>query len=160
MLPRPPRRIDTGAIETRLRQRGIDVHRRTIQRDLVELAAVFPIVVDERAKPYGWRWSDDASFGIHVPAPVRTSARSMEVTIRVRSSSLRLVLEQLGGRILQRWNDDDDSLFTRVLAVVEDAPVTRRLLLAFGDEVEVIEPIALRREIVERARRAAAVHER
>jgi predicted DNA-binding transcriptional regulator YafY len=160
MLPRPPRRIDTGAIETRLRERGIDAHRRTIQRDLVELAEVFPIVVDERAKPYGWRWSDDAAFGLHVSAPLRTGARPMEVTLRVRSSSLRLVLDRIGGRILQLWNDDDDPLLTRVLAVVEDTPVTRRMLLAYGDEVEVIEPIALRREIVERARRAAAVHER
>lgn len=160
MLPRPPRRIDTGAIETRLRERGIDVHRRTIQRDLVELAGVFPIVVDERAKPYGWRWSEEAAFGIHVPAPLRTGARPMEVTLRVRSSSLWVVADRLGGRILQRWNDDDHAPFTRALAVVEDAPVTRRLLLAYGDEVEVIEPIALRREIVERARRAAAVHER
>lgn len=60
VLPRPPRRIDTASIESRLRERGIEVHRRTIQRDLLELAEIFPIVADERAKPYGWRWSDDA----------------------------------------------------------------------------------------------------
>ncbi len=160
MLPRPPRRIDTGAIETRLRERGIDVHRRTIQRDLVELAEVFPIAVDERAKPYGWRWSEDASFGLWVPAPVRTGARSLDVTLRLRKSSLGLVLDRIGARLLRRWDDDDDPLFARACAVVEDSPATRRLLLAYGDEVEVIEPIALRHEIVERARRAAAVHGR
>ncbi len=62
MLPRRPRRIDTGTLERKLRERGIVVHRRTIQRDLLELAQVFPIVADERAKPFGWRWSDDAVF--------------------------------------------------------------------------------------------------
>ena len=60
MLPRPPRRIDTASIESRLRERGLEVHRRTIQRDLLALAEVFPIIADERAKPYGWRWSEDA----------------------------------------------------------------------------------------------------
>jgi len=76
MLPRPPRRIDTAAIEARLRERGILVHRRTIQRDLVELAEVFPIVSDERNKPYGWRWADDAEpFAIPPPKDVATHER-------------------------------------------------------------------------------------
>jgi hypothetical protein len=121
MLPRPPRRIDTGSIETRLRERGIDVHRRTIQRDLVELAAVFPIVVDERMKPYGWRWSDDAGFGVHVPAPARTGAPPMDVSLRVRRSALQLVLDRLGGRILHLSNDADAN-FARVRAMMEDSP--------------------------------------
>lgn len=68
LLPKGPRRIDTATLEERLRERGFDVHRRTIQRDLVELAGVFPIVSDERTKPYGWRWADDAELRCAIPA--------------------------------------------------------------------------------------------
>jgi len=67
LLPRGPRRIDTATLAELLRARGVDVHRRTIQRDLVELAAVFPLVSDERTKPYSWRWSDDADARCAIP---------------------------------------------------------------------------------------------
>lgn len=70
LLPQAPRRIDTATLEALLRARGFAAHRRTIQRDLVELASVFPIVADERSKPYGWCWAEGASLFAAVPAPV------------------------------------------------------------------------------------------
>jgi hypothetical protein len=69
MLPKAPRRIDTGTLVARLRERGHDVHRRTVQRDLVTLATVFPIIADERDKPYGWRWADGVELLCLPPAP-------------------------------------------------------------------------------------------
>lgn len=59
LLPRPPQKIDTATLLAKLRERGVVTHRRTVQRDLIELAVVFPIVADERSKPYGWRWAED-----------------------------------------------------------------------------------------------------
>jgi hypothetical protein len=47
LLPRAPRRIDSGTLGEGLRGRGLDVHRRTVQRDLVELARVCPDERDE-----------------------------------------------------------------------------------------------------------------
>lgn len=67
LLPKRPRRIDTATLAERMRARRLDVHRRTIQRDLVELATVFPIVAEERSKPYGWRWADDAELRCGTP---------------------------------------------------------------------------------------------
>lgn len=161
MLPRPPRRIDTGSIEARLRERGIEVHRRTIQRDLLGLAEVFPIVADERARPYGWRWSDDAEPGFDVPAPNRMGgAPEIEVSLRVRKTSLHVVSGRLGGRRARVSDDANEPLFAIVVAALDDSALTRRLLLAHGDEVEVLAPPPLRREIVERARRVLAVHAR
>jgi hypothetical protein len=47
------------------------VTRRTVERDLEELSAVFPIVVDSRDKPFGLSWLRDASSfdlpGLTVP---------------------------------------------------------------------------------------------
>jgi predicted DNA-binding transcriptional regulator YafY len=43
MLPRAPRKIDTATIERMLRDEGYSVTRRTIQRDLHQLARSFPL---------------------------------------------------------------------------------------------------------------------
>jgi predicted DNA-binding transcriptional regulator YafY len=161
MLPKPPRRIDTGSIEARLRERGIEVHRRTIQRDLLELAEVFPIVADERARPYGWRWSDDAGPLFEVPAPNRAPyASGIDVSLRVRRTAMPVVSEQLGARRAKVSDDARDPLFAIVLAALDDSSRTRRLLLAHGDEIEVVSPLALRRDIADRARRVFVAHAR
>lgn len=62
LLPMGPRRADTATLAAQLAEQGLVVHRRTVQRDLIELSKLFPIVSDERTKPYGWRWADDAAL--------------------------------------------------------------------------------------------------
>lgn len=59
MLPRSPRKIDTATLERRLRDEGYTVTRRTIQRDLHQLARTFPLLCDEH-RPHGWSWASDA----------------------------------------------------------------------------------------------------
>jgi hypothetical protein len=59
MLPRAPRKIDTATVERRLRDEGYAVTRRTIQRDLHQLARALPLLCDEH-RPAGWSWAPDA----------------------------------------------------------------------------------------------------
>jgi predicted DNA-binding transcriptional regulator YafY len=60
-VPRAPRRIDTERLEHILQQQGIQVHRRSIQRDLESLSARFRgLECDLRSKPYGWSWRRDS----------------------------------------------------------------------------------------------------
>lgn len=61
LLPRAPGKISVRDLCQRLRDAEFAVTERTIQRDLNELAAVFPLVVDDRDKPFGWSWQRDAS---------------------------------------------------------------------------------------------------
>lgn len=58
-LPRAPKKITTQAIEARLRAQGHTVSRRTIERDLLSLSTRFPLLADERSRPYGWSWARD-----------------------------------------------------------------------------------------------------
>lgn len=44
----------------RLANEGFQVTKRTIERDLQWVSTIFPLVSDERDKPYGWSWSKDA----------------------------------------------------------------------------------------------------
>jgi predicted DNA-binding transcriptional regulator YafY len=154
MLPKPPRRIDSATIEERLRDRGHVVHRRTIQRDLVQLSALFPIVSDERRKPFGWRWSESAtSLGGALVIGDERGSRSLVVRLRVRDSSHVRVIEALGAR-----GAEIDPASSVVTCTVDDGALTRRVFLGFAPSVEVLAPASLRREIGALAARAARLY--
>lgn len=61
MVPRAPARIGAKALYERLCAAGFPVAKRTVERDVHELATVFPIELDDRERPYGWSWLRDAS---------------------------------------------------------------------------------------------------
>jgi predicted DNA-binding transcriptional regulator YafY len=159
MLPRPPRSIDTASIASRLRERGIEVHRRTLQRDLIELATVFPIVADERAKPYGWRWAEGAQGIGQVPTPPNPiNTRFIDVSLRVQKTKLARVVELLRGRNERVSSGSSEDGFVIAVVAIEDSDDARRRLLGHADEVEVVAPLNLRQEIAERACRALTAH--
>lgn len=60
MVPRAPARISSKELCERLCAVDFPVDLRTVQRDLKELANVFPIALDDRGKPFGWSWLRDA----------------------------------------------------------------------------------------------------
>lgn len=61
MIPRAPSKVSVKDLCDQLRDADFVVTERTVQRDLVELSSVFPLAVDDRAKPFGWSWQRDAS---------------------------------------------------------------------------------------------------
>jgi predicted DNA-binding transcriptional regulator YafY len=60
LIPRYPSKITAGQVQHSLSSQGFEVSVRTLQRDLQELSQIFPLVVDEREKPFGWSWQRDA----------------------------------------------------------------------------------------------------
>ncbi|WP_222948138.1 helix-turn-helix transcriptional regulator [Thauera sedimentorum] len=60
LLPRYPQKITAQELKQALAVHGFDTTERTVQRDLMDLSSAFPLVVDERAKPYGWSWQREA----------------------------------------------------------------------------------------------------
>ena len=66
LVPRAPAKISVKDLTERLRDADFSVTARTVQRDLNELAGVFPLVADDREKPYGWSWQRNAS-GFDLP---------------------------------------------------------------------------------------------
>lgn len=78
MIPRYPRKIDTATIESLMERQGITIHRRSIQRDLEKLSAIFPLSCDDQYKPFGWSWSADApAFDIPTMSPPAALAYRM-----------------------------------------------------------------------------------
>ena len=70
-VPRAPAKIAVKELQERLRDADFQVTTRTVQRDLVDLSSVFPLISDERDKPYGWSWQREASSfdlpGLSIP---------------------------------------------------------------------------------------------
>lgn len=60
MIPRHPRKITARELMLRIQSEGYEITKRTIERDLQSMSAIFPLTADEREKPYGWSWSSDA----------------------------------------------------------------------------------------------------
>ena len=60
MIPRHPLKITARELHARLQSEQFDVTKRTVERDLLALSELFPLVSDERDKPYGWSWAKDA----------------------------------------------------------------------------------------------------
>jgi len=66
MIPRQPSKVSTTQLVQDLAAEGFSVGARTIQRDLMKLSATFPLVCDNRDKPYGWSWLKDSQV-MNVP---------------------------------------------------------------------------------------------
>jgi len=61
MVPRYPQKITARELTERLETESFQVSKRTVERDLLGLSAVFPLTLDSREKPYGWSWQRDAA---------------------------------------------------------------------------------------------------
>ncbi len=66
LIPRHPRKITASEVMKQLAAEGYDVGKRTVERDLQALSSVFPLISDERSRPYGWSWERDAA-GFDLP---------------------------------------------------------------------------------------------
>lgn len=149
LLPRPPRRIDARSLEEKLRERGLVIHRRTLQRDLVALSALFPIVADDRNKPFGWRWTGAE----RLPA----TDSMLDVELSLESGDAAELVAWLGGTPAIPLPPRAVGRVTVRVALADTEP-SRRRLFAVAHLARVVAPSSLRAEIARRAR-AALAHE-
>ena len=60
MIPRHPQIITATQLKKKLENEQFIVTKRTVERDLQSLSAVFPLSLDESHRPFGWSWQTDA----------------------------------------------------------------------------------------------------
>jgi len=123
-IPRAPRKIDTARLAAHLDDHGLKVTRRTIQRDLIGLSALFPLTSDDRSKPYGWSWVRDAGT-LEVPAMAPATAAALELVGRFMRSLLPPSVVSALSDHLQRAED--------VLRSLQDNPLSE-----WSDKVRVL----------------------
>jgi len=89
LIPRWPGRIATPTLLERLRDKGFEIDKRSLQRDLRDkLAGRFPIICDDSQRPYRWSLDRDAAHGL--PALDTASA----LALHLAESHLNTLLPQ------------------------------------------------------------------
>ncbi len=95
LIPRYPQKETVQVIRSTLAAEGFEVTNRTVQRDLNELSVVFPLLVDDREKPFGWSWQQNApSFclpGLTIPESLTLAMAEQHLTALLPGS----MMEQL-----------------------------------------------------------------
>jgi predicted DNA-binding transcriptional regulator YafY len=61
LIPRHPFKVTAKELHEKLLAENYTTTKRTVERDLMSLSESFPIVSDERDKPYGWSWSKNGA---------------------------------------------------------------------------------------------------
>lgn len=71
-IPQHPRQITARELTERLEAEGFEMSKRTVERDLLSLSEIFPLISNERSRPYGWSWSKDAeTFALPTMLPLQ-----------------------------------------------------------------------------------------
>ena len=72
LIPQAPRTITVAALHDKLKAIDFAIGIRTIQRDLLDLAEIFPLTNPADSKPFGWCWMENAARmdmpGLSTPA--------------------------------------------------------------------------------------------
>ena len=77
-IPRAPSKVTVATLLEKLAAAGFTTTKRTIQRELNQLSAVFPLESDDRSIPYGWSWGANAP-AFDLPALDATAALSLRM---------------------------------------------------------------------------------
>ena len=117
-LPRRRPGVTARVLQEKLQAAGHPVSKRTVERDLVGLSHVFPLLSNERSKPYGWYWEEGAS--LEIPGMDLAEAVSLGLledilsqlvppcfysAIRSRFSEAQTKLDSLPGNRHASWAD-------------------------------------------------------
>lgn len=76
VIPRYPQKITARDLHEKLKSEQFNVTKRTVERDLLSLSETFPLVSDERDRPYGWSWKKDAPL-FSLPGLSQTEALTL-----------------------------------------------------------------------------------
>lgn len=115
-IPRHPRKITARELVEHLHMEGRGVTKRTVERDLAALSDVFPLVADERSKPFGWSWQKEApQFSLPGMSPLQATVLTLAHT-HLHSLLPAHLLEPLGPYFAQADNTLRHTLGKRGLA--------------------------------------------
>ncbi|MNO25605.1 hypothetical protein D3C76_154470 [compost metagenome] len=159
LLPGRHPGMSSTQLQAALSSVGHSTSKRTVERDLVELSALFPLHCNSKGMPYGWYWQPGLSLGEarHLQpdalSPVRQvvlrawvdDALARRLEHQPLSSDMQLTPQQDGGASLQ--------------ATVDDGRALMGWLLSQAGSIRVQGPQALREALLEQMRQSLALHD-
>lgn len=115
-IPTHPRRITAAELTAFLKEQGFPVSKRTVERDLNDLSALFPLSCNSESFPYQWHWlpgkncnfesieiADAVSICLAQDVLVKILPATMLDTLAPKFRQAREKLSVLKGLPLSRW---------------------------------------------------------
>lgn len=151
--------MSSTQLQAALARVGHKTSKRTVERDLNELATLFPLHCNARGMPYGWYWQPGLRLGEAGQLQPNDIATAQQVELRA------WVDDALARRLEQAPLSEDMRLAplhaggASLEATVEDNRALMNWLLVHAGSIRVQEPRALRGAMLEQLRRSLALHD-
>ncbi|WP_201206271.1 WYL domain-containing protein [Pseudomonas sp. S37] len=159
LLPGRHPGMSSTQLQVALSSVGHTTSKRTVERDLVELAALFPLQCNSKGMPYGWYWQPGLSLGeaqqlqpdaLTPPAQVELHAWVDDALARrlaqaPLSADMQLTAQTSGGAAL--------------VATVHDNRALMSWLLSQAGSIRVQAPQALRMAMLDQLRQSLVLHD-
>lgn len=143
-----------------LAEAGHSTSKRTIERDLNELAALFPLRCNDKGTPFGWYLRPDPTLHGHVPITLNDCAprsREIELCLWVDVALAERLLDAPLADDMQLRRDSQGG--AHVAATVSDEPQLMAWLLAHAGSLRIKRPHALRTAMRERLQYALTLND-
>ncbi|MFJ4453054.1 WYL domain-containing protein [Pseudomonas sp. NPDC089392] len=159
LLPGRHPGMSSTQLQAALTTVGHSTSKRTVERDLVELAALFPLQCNSKGMPYGWYWQPGLSLGeaqqlqpdvLTPPEQVELRAwvddgLARRLQVQPLATDMQLTAHPAGGATLEATVDDNRALMG--------------WLLSQAGSIRVQAPQALRVAMLEQLRQSLALHD-
>ncbi|HDS1818584.1 TPA: WYL domain-containing protein [Pseudomonas putida] len=138
---------------------GHTTSKRTVERDLVELSALFPLHCNSKGMPYGWYWQPGLSLA-------EAQQLQPDALSAVRQIALRAWVDDTLARCLEQQPLSTDMQLTpqqdggaTLAATVDDSRALMGWLLSQAGAIRVQAPESLRAALLEQLRQSLALHD-
>ncbi|ANI34046.1 transcriptional regulator [Pseudomonas sp. JY-Q] len=159
LLPSRHPGMSSTQLQAALTTVGHSTSKRTVERDLVELAALFPLQCNSKGMPYGWYWQPGLSLGEAQQLQPDALAPPTHVVLYA------WVDDALARRLEQSPLSVDMQLTPQagggaaLVATVDDNRALMGWLLSQAGSIRIQAPQALRAAMIEQLRQSLALHE-
>ena len=159
LLPDRHPGLSSTQLQAALANVGHRTSKRTVERDLNELATLFPLRCNNKGMPYGWYWQPGLSLG---------EAQQLQPDVLSPTQQIELrawVDDALARRLEDQPLSDDMRLAPHgaggatLDATVDDSRALMGWLLSQAGSIRVQEPEDLRTAMVEQLRQSLALHD-
>ncbi len=159
LLPGRHPGMSSTQLQAALKTLGYSTSKRTVERDLVELAALFPLRCNSKGMPYGWYWQPGLSLGEaqQLQPDVLAAPEQIELHAWVDDGLARRLQAQPLATDMQLTALADGG--ATLVATVDDNRVLMGWLLSQAGSIRVQAPQALRQAMLEQLRQSLVLHD-
>jgi len=150
--------MSSTQLQSALKTVGYTTSKRTVERDLVELAALFPLQCNSKGMPYGWYWQPGLSLAEaqQLQPDVLTPPQRVELHAWVDDGLARRLQAQPLAVDMQLTAHADGG--ATLVATVDDNRALMGWLLSQAGSIRVRAPQGLRLAVIEQLRQSLALH--